>query len=1073
MIKFAFRYDADFAYVDVEAEKRGLLGSLRRKGTVDLLSLPKEEREVTIALARLRHLDREERHHNVSATSLRLAHSLATKLDSLTARTLGLPDLLSNVTFKASMVGTVGSPDFRIQWWWEQNGRAVSLPMLGAFVGPPSKPMRMPEQIYQAIQKAAAVQNVKDLSGHWLALGEFRRLFDPTFIAKSRAQLEGLLDSISVVTTDAIGLSLDEADDSVFSAVPYVSRDVALSGNDHVDAAVVGRELEAFQQLAMRRGAQPAYRVGDGKFLILDRSAIPVLKTITEHARKEPEERRAFIANAGRIIAEAIEQQMREDGRVTALMSIEAQTERIEQETSKAWVETPEWVSRVTAVARWKATAIDPMQSSGTTWLPAQSEIQLGELLGLIPDEDLPGLIEEIRTAIAEEKAWVKHPLGSIPVSEFVLEALSRRLAELLRAKIIDPAGASLDAFLPVTHDNFWELDYERVAQPRKTIEFGESPPEIVTPLQPHQRSSLTWQLAAWKAGLPGILNADEQGLGKTLQTISLMVSLKKQMLEGAIPRQPFLIVAPTSLLLNWEAEVERHVQTGFLGSPVRLFGSYLAHFKKEDGSGQDIREGEGQLAIEKILACDDGAPIVITTYQTLANYAISLMELRCAVAVFDEIQFIKNPVTMRAKAAKSAYADFKIGLTGTPIENATHDLWAIMDQIFPGALGARAEFKRIFDVPTEENMTALHHALFHPQNGRPSLAQRRLKTDAAPHLPTKVRILHPREMPTAQMLRYDEARSKGGMILALLHHIRRTSLHPGLLEGETPDDFTTSSARIAAAMDILRHIREKNERALVFVENRDVQAWFAELVRIEFDLPRVLIINGDTTIDARKDITDRFQRHLEDDRGFDVLILGPRAAGTGLTLTAANHVIHLSRWWNPAVEEQCNDRTHRIGQMKPVTVHIPLAVHPRLGTGSFDCLLQRLMKRKRSLAERILWPTEATENETKLLYDAVIAGKADDNFESTRSTKRITVEGRDDLVTDLLAENTIRFKPKRGGASVIVSNDEKFSFNESTRPDDAVVITMNPKVATLAQIKVPHSRLSSAELWPDYVLPE
>jgi hypothetical protein len=1073
VIKFSFRYDTDFAYLEVQPEKRGMLGLLRGKSSADLLALPKEERELSIALFRLRHLDPEGRLHSVSANGLRLAHPLVVRLDSLTARTLGLPDLISNLTFKASMVGTIGSHDFRIQWWWEQNGRTVSLPLVGAFVGPQSKPMRLPAPIYQAIEIAREVRQGTSLSDHWLALGEFRRLFDATFAPTSDARLDGLLRNISVTTTDAIGLALDEEDDSVFRAVPYVSREVASSENGQTPTAVIGRELATFQALAAQRGAQPAYRVGDGKFLILDRSAIPVLSTIAEYARKEPEERRAFIANAGRIISEAIERQMRDDGRLTALMSIEARTEKVEEEAAKAWVETPEWVSRVTGIAKWKAMAVDPMMGSGTTWLPSMSETQLGEYLGLIPDEDLADLVEAIKAAMAAGEGSVTHAIGPIPVTEFVLEALSRRLAEFLRAKVVDPAGRPMDAFLPVTHDNFWELDYERAAQPRKALDFEDGPPEITTPLQVHQRSSLSWQLNAWKAGLPGILNADEQGLGKTLQTISLMVSLKKKMLEGSIPKRPFLIVAPTSLLLNWEAELSRHLVSGFMGTPVRLFGDHLSMYKKEDSSGQDIREGEGQLAIDKIMAAQDGMPVVITTYQTLANYAISLMELRCAVAVLDEIQFVKNPATMRAIAAKSIHADFKIGLTGTPIENATHDLWAIMDQLFPGALGARTQFKRIFDLPTEENMTALHSALFYPQHGRPPLAQRRLKTDAAPQLPTKVRVLHPREMPAAQMIRYDEARSRGGMILALLHHIRRTSLHPGLLDGEAPDDFVASSARVAAAMDILRHIKEKNERALVFVESRDVQAWFAELVRLEFDLPRVFVINGDTTIDARKEITDRFQGHLQEDKGFDVLVLGPRAAGTGLTLTAANHVIHLSRWWNPAVEEQCNDRTHRIGQTKPVTVHIPLAVHPRLGPGSFDCLLQRLMKRKRSLAERVLWPAEATERETKLLYDAVIAGKADRVEDQTAAVDNVRLEGRDDLISDFLTENTIRVRPKRGGASVLISSDQHISAKVLQDNDDAVVITMHPGITELPKAGVPHSRLMSTSLWPDFVLPE
>ncbi len=194
-------------------------------------------------------------------------------------------------------------------------------------------------------------------------------------------------------------------------------------------------------------------------------------------------------------------------------------------------------------------------------------------------------------------------------------------------------------------------------------------------------------------------------------------------------------------------------------------------------------------------------------------------------------------------------------------------------------------------------------------------------------------------------------------------------------------------------------------------MENRDVQAWFAELIKIEFGLERVYVINGDTSIDARKEITDRFQRHLARDGGFDVLVMGPRAAGTGLTLTAANHVIHLTRWWNPAVEEQCNDRTHRIGQSKPVTVHIPLAVHPQLGRKSFDCLLQRLMKRKRGIADAVLWPQESDESELLSMYQTLIEPEG----KPTSTTEEFRLSDRPDLRAVELMPNVCVLPPFRG----------------------------------------------------------
>ena len=234
-----------------------------------------------------------------------------------------------------------------------------------------------------------------------------------------------------------------------------------------------------------------------------------------------------------------------------------------------------------------------------------------------------------------------------------------------------------------------------------------------------------------------------------------------------------------------------------------------------------------------------------------------------------------------------------------------------------------------------------------------------------AAQLPRKSRRLHPRVMPESQVVAYDAARltvTRGRGGLKALHHIRSVSVHPDLALRRGGSDFVGDSARIDATFDVIRHVRDRGERALVFIEHRLVQYQFVEVARREFGLPRIDIINGSTPIRQRQLIVERFQRHLDEDGGFDLLVLGTRAAGTGLTLTAATHVIHVSRWWNPAVEEQCNDRVHRIGQDRAVTVHVPMAVHPAYREHSFDCLLHSLMSRKRKLADSALWPMGDTE---------------------------------------------------------------------------------------------------------------
>jgi hypothetical protein len=207
-----------------------------------------------------------------------------------------------------------------------------------------------------------------------------------------------------------------------------------------------------------------------------------------------------------------------------------------------------------------------------------------------------------------------------------------------------------------------------------------------------------------------------------------------------------------------------------------------------------------------------------------------------------------------------------------------------------------------------------------------------------------------------------------------MLHHIRAVSAHPDLDAGGggVGDDFIAASARLSTTMGILRWVRMRGERALVFIEHERLQQRFIAVARKALGLCDIALINGSTPLARRMAIVRRFQRHLQEDEGFDLLVLAPHAAGVGLTLTAANHIIHLSRWWNPAVEEQCNDRAHRIGQTRPVTVHTPMAIHPEFLDRSFDCLLESLMRRKRLLARHALAPSGETPQDSAALEDAL-----------------------------------------------------------------------------------------------------
>ena len=1072
-IQFAMQATPEHIVLRVTPEKVGLFGRLRKQSALDLKQLPREERAVALALARLRSLDAAGAGWRLAGDRIELSHLLAAQLDDVYARAIGLPPALSGFTFAIRMEGTLGSSDAKFVWRWEEHGRSVNLPRVGAILFPeaPARRMRLPHAIFAAIVLAADFNPIAPLPEHWSALARLRNLLGADVEAVS---LDAFLEGIRIATVASIGLWIDADDESVFSPLPFAAdRESAEDLPGVAEAAVQGAELKRFQDAVGRYGARPSYRVGDGAFVVVDRSAMPILNTIAEHMGGDAVKRRFFLDNAARLAAAAVEAQLREDGELHDGMSPEAQTELIERRTGEGWTETSAWSARVLGVGLALRAAAEISAGSGANWLPATVDENLGALLGALPDSDIEPVLKAIMQAIAAGAPAVRHEVGDIPASLVVAEALRRRLALLKPPSEEPPSDTQSDAYLPITHENFWDLEYAEGAHPRAGPE-PVLPERVTTDLRPYQAAAFLWQANAWRAGLPGLLNADEQGLGKTLQTLAFCAWLQDRMDARETAAGPVLIVAPTSLLRNWEDEIERHLGKEALGPIHKLFGPELTRWKRRDFSGRDIGDGQEHLDLAPL---ENSAGIAITTYQTLANYAVSFAKLRCAAVVFDEIQFLKNPRTQRARAAKALHANFRVGLTGTPVENATRDIWALADILWPGALGALAGFRRLYDAPSPQRLAILHSALFGRQGGRLPLCQRRLKADVAADLPPKTRVFHPREMPRAQQIRYDEARAKTGGILQVLGHIRRISAHPGLIEGERANDFAGASARTAAVMDILAHIKARGERALVFVENRDIQAWLAELIKLEFELDEVAVINGDTSIDDRKAITDHFQRVRDKVREFDVLLLGPRAAGTGLTLTAANHVIHLTRWWNPAVEEQCNDRTHRIGQTRPVTIHIPLAVHPDLGAGTFDCLLQRLMKRKRKLAAEVLSPTSVDDADIRRLYEGVRSGEALPP-ETEAGDFDGALEGRGDLVVDALSANLLRVRLKTGGAAVLVGSDNSpDAISDSIADDDAAAILLtahDPADLSLSWRPItPLSVVRRRELWPDYILPE
>ena len=1007
MSALIFTATRDHITLTVPPAARGLLARLTGQATdasVDAMS--RQDWALGLALSDLRALAEEEPSGalEIDETRIILSHPLAATLDGETARVLGLPPL-TDLVFETGVSGVLGNPGFRLDWRWSRAGRPVSPARTGVILHTDRGDQRMPRAALDAIVIAERFDDAAPLTDHWSALARFRRnlrpeddTVDPGISPDENARIAmtGFLDTLRIASADAFAMALrdDGAGGVTFDPLPY-----AHGASEEADSApLMDDELGAFHAEFGKRGASAAYRTGNNSYLVVERGAAPALAVMARKQRAPQAERESFIENPSSDLAEAYEAALDDEG---ALDGVDDATREalIETAVGQTFVQTPEYLSaRIVGVGAWRPPDIGGVAAHRTTWLPeAFTETQKTALRDKSSAE-----LEAIQAVhkAARERGDSHIDVGdgtTIPVGPRTEAELEARMEEAREAEEERKDGTSplpedgtvtegqgVDTAGPIvlqTKLNFEDLTYgpEHIARPANVSDAV--PSAVTSTLMSHQQVSFDWQVAAWRAGTPGLLNADEPGLGKTLQSLAFLAWLRTVMAAGPLEeRLPILIVAPTSLLMNWEQEVATHLDAEGLGTVLRLYGSGVSARKHHGVEGKETDDGTARLDFRDLHeAVEDGRGHdrwILTTYQTLTNYQHSFGRLRFAAAVFDEIQAIKNPATLGAEAARSVNARFRIGLTGTPIENRLTDIWAIMDQLAPKALSSLRDFRKTFEPPTPENMADLNARIFGAGKGGP-FGIRRLKSDVAAHLPPKLRLLHPRVMPPVQAARYEEAHEKAassprGGALKALQHIRSVSAHPGAVEGEGDAAFIEASARLSATIELLDWIRSRGERALVFIEHVRLQHRFAEIVRRLFALDEVAIINGKTDARKRQPIVDTFQRHGTEPGVFDVLILAPRAAGTGLTLTAACHVIHLSRWWNPAVEEQCNDRTHRIGQTRPVTVHVPMAIHPEYVVTSFDCLLHDLMRGKRNLAEAALWPAGDVPEDIGELLDGL-----------------------------------------------------------------------------------------------------
>ncbi|GGZ99554.1 ATP-dependent helicase [Ignatzschineria ureiclastica] len=547
----------------------------------------------------------------------------------------------------------------------------------------------------------------------------------------------------------------------------------------------------------------------------------------------------------------------------------------------------------------------------------------------------------------------------------------------------------------------------------------------------PHQKEGVEWIVGLLQQAIKenpddltrvrGALLADDMGLGKTYMSLIAMAEYYRMQKQRGAIEKPILVVAPLSLLENWEEEVAKTYHHSIFEDLVILqthrdLNTFRIHGLAQESkqlktlSSGDLINLESKIRYALKIGKEHGRArldrdrrLVLTTYDTLRNYQLSLCSIDWGMVIFDEAQHIKNANSLQTQAAKALKSDFNLLVTGTPIENNLAEFWCLMDTAQPGLLGDYRYFKESWvdrlNAENDEDATSLRESVGRDlRSATGAFMLRRTKEDELENLPVKrifsgtksfiegVEFLPSlsEEMVGEQLSLYDETlkhyhSSKNAPnnqhALATLWRLRQISLHPELVKSSNPhaileksrgqeDQYLEASGKLKALTSILNKIAEKQEKVIIFCITKSYQLFLKQWLEAISGL-NIAIINGDTkavssgaNTETRKSLIKAFEAV----NGFNIIIMSPVAAGTGLTVVGANHVIHLERHWNPAKEAQATDRVYRIGQEKPVSVYLPTLTHP--DKISFDEHLDGLLQRKMLIKDAVVVPEVVTETE-------------------------------------------------------------------------------------------------------------
>ncbi len=556
-----------------------------------------------------------------------------------------------------------------------------------------------------------------------------------------------------------------------------------------------------------------------------------------------------------------------------------------------------------------------------------------------LTQEELDSLLESGGGLVRIKGEWVEADPENVRKLLTQWGALPRETLTLTEgARLL--AGAAPEFPAPAVDPE--QLRVVPTAELEKLLSGEELPAELKCPalparleklLRPYQKRGVDFLWRTTALGMGACL-ADDMGLGKTLQLLSFLELLR---IQGALVPCPALLILPASLLANWRDEAAKFTPELRL---KLLHGSELAPGWMETFAAHPA---------EFLHDCD----LAVTTYATAVRLLAGLRKLEFPAVIADEAQALKNPASNQSRAVRSLRARRRIALSGTPVENRLTDLWSIFDFLSPGLLGSLPRFQEsVKRMEEAECSYAPLRRLTSPY------ILRRLKSDRSiiRDLPdksevnvfctlTKEQALLYRRVVDAMKRDLEQAgeERRAGVVLGALTHFKQICNHPAQFLGG--GDFRMeSSGKFRRLAELAELIASRQEKMLIFTQFREMCEPLHELLAHSFGRPG-LVLHGGTPVTRRPALVAEFQR----EGGAPFFVLSLKAAGTGLNLTAANHVIHFDRWWNPAVENQATDRAYRIGQHRNVLVHKFLCV------GTIEQRIDWMIRDKRKLADSLL----------------------------------------------------------------------------------------------------------------------